>query len=111
VLFFKRIQGDEKMKLLRAVGSNVVRKVVLAAALTGGFLAFLLAGAASARPRVYVGIGGPVVVYGYGGYYGRHYAPRPYRGPIYAAPRYGSYYGYGPRPRYWDARFACWRYR
>jgi hypothetical protein len=101
------------MKLLEKVRSNVVRKTVLTAALLGSFLAFFGAGTASARPRVYVAIGGPVVVYSYyGPAYGPYYAPHPYWGPVYAAPRYG--YGhryYGARHRNWDARFGCWRYR
>jgi len=87
------------MKLLEKVGSSVVKKAVLATALMGGFLAFFGAGTASARPRVVVGFGGPVVVGGY-------YAPRAYVGP--AAYGYGYY---APRHRYWDARFRCWRYR
>ena len=101
------------MKLLEKVRSNVVRKTVLTAALLGSFLAFFGARTASARPRVYVGIGGPVVVHGYyGPAYGPYYAPRPYWGPGYAAPRYGhGYRYYGARHRYWDARFGCWRHR
>jgi hypothetical protein len=96
------------MKLLEKIGNNVVRKTLLAAGLMAG-LAFVGAGTASARPRVYVGIGGPVAVRGY---YGPYYAPRPYWGPAYVAPGYGygSYY-HGRRHRYWDARFGCWRYR
>src|SRR5438445_12249837 len=104
---------EESLRLLERGRSNVVRKTVLTAALLGSFLAFFGAGTASARPRVYVGIGGPVVVQGYyGPAYGPYYAPRPYWGPVYASPRYG--YGcryYGARPRYWDARFGRWRYR
>jgi hypothetical protein len=97
------------MKLLEKIGNTVVRKTVLAAGLMAGFLAFLGAGTASARPRVYVGIGGPVVVHGY---YGPYRAPRPYWGPAYVAPGYSyGYYYHGPRHRYWDARFGCWRYR
>jgi hypothetical protein len=94
------------MKLLEKIRSGMVRKAVLATALVGGFAAFLGAGTASAAPRVFVGIGigGPVVVHR--GYY---VAPRPYWRPVYVAPRYGYYYG--PRVRYWDARFGCWRYR
>ena len=95
------------MKLLKKLGSSVVRKTILATALMGSFLAFLGAGIASARPRVYVreGIGGPVVVRG--GYY----APAPYWRPVYA-PRYGYRVYYpGVRYRYWDARFHCFRYR
>ncbi|SRR6266446_3265907 len=97
------------MKLLERVArSGVARKAVLGAALMGGFSAFLGAGTASARPRVVVGFGGPVVV---GGYYA---APAPYWGPgyvAYAGPRYryGYHAYYGPRHRYWDARLRCWR--
>jgi hypothetical protein len=96
------------MRLLeKAVKSCVVRKAVLGVALMGGFLAFLGAGTASARPRVVVGFAGPVAVGGY-------YAPAPYWGPAYVgyvAPRYGYGYRayYGPRHRYWDARLRCWR--
>ena len=95
------------MKLLEKAKRGVVRKAVLAVAL-GGFLAFLGAGTASARPRVVVGLGGPVVL---GGYYA---APAPYWGPAYVGyfgPRYGyGYHGYyGPRHRYWDARLRSWR--
>jgi len=87
------------MKLLQRVGSSVVRKAVLATALMGGFLAFFGAGTASARPRVFVSVGGPVVARGY-------------YGPAYVQPIYGyGYYYHGPRHRYWDARFRCWRYR
>ncbi len=89
---------EAKMKVLEKVGSSVVRKAVLATALMGGFLAFFGAGTASARPRVVVGFRGPVVE---GGYYR----------PAYVAPAYGYGYHYGPRHRYWDARFHCWRYR
>ena len=64
------------MKLLEKMGSGVVRKAMLGAALFGS-LAFLAAGTASARPRVVVGFGGPVVVRGYYG------APAPYWGPVY----------------------------
>ncbi len=97
------------MKLLERVAkSGVARKAVLGVALMGGFLAFLGAGTASARPRVVVGFGGPAVV---GGYYA---APAPYWGPryvAYAGPRYryGYHAYYGPRHRYWDARARCWR--
>jgi len=97
------------MKLLERVAkSGVARKAVLVVALMGGFLAFLGAGTASARPRVVVGFGGPVVV---GGYYA---ARAPYWGPgyvAYAGPRYryGYHAYYGPRHRYWDARARCWR--
>ena len=97
------------MRLLEKVAkSGVVRKTVLGVALVGGFLAFLGAGTASARPRVFVGFGGPVVV---GGYYA---APAPYWGPPYVeyvGPRYGYGYHayYGPRHRYWDARLRRWR--
>jgi len=92
------------MKLLEKMGNGVVRKAMLGAALIGS-LAFLGAGTASARPRVVVGFGGPVLV---GGYYR---APAPYWGPAYVGPRYrhGYYYYYGPRHRYWDARLRCWR--
>jgi hypothetical protein len=95
------------MKLPEKAKSAVVRQAVLGVALMG-FLAFLGAGTASARPRVVVGLGGPVVV---GGYYP---APAPYWGPgyvAYAGPRYryGYYAYYGPRHRYWDARARCWR--
>jgi hypothetical protein len=101
------------MKLLEKAKSGVVRKVVLGVALMGGFLAFLGAGPASARPRVVVGFGGPVLV---GGYYA---APAPYWGPAYVGPAYvgpgyvvGPRYRYGyyaPRHRYWDARLRRWR--
>ena len=94
------------MKLLEKIGSGVMKKVGLATALMGGFLAFVGAGPASAHPRVVVGVrvGGPVVVRGY-------VAPRPFYRPVYVAPRYGYAYYYGARVRYWDARFGCWRYR
>jgi hypothetical protein len=97
------------MKLLERVAkSGVARKAVLGVALMGGFLAFLGAGTASARPRVVVGFGGPVVVSGY------YAAPAPYWGQGYVAyvgPRYRYGYRayYGPRHRYWDARARCWR--
>jgi hypothetical protein len=93
------------MKLPEKIGSGVMKKLGLATALMGGFLAFAGAGAVSAHPRVVVGvrIGGPVVVRGYVG-------PRPFYGPLYVAPRYGYVY-HAPRVRYWDARFGCWRYR
>ena len=101
------------MKLLAQAKSGVVWKVVLGVALMGGFLAFLGAGTASARPRVVVGFGGPVVV-------GEYYAPpapywgRAYVGPAYVGPAYvvGPRYRYGyyaPRHRYWDARLRRWR--
>jgi hypothetical protein len=90
------------MKMLQKLGMTGVRKAVLGAALMGGSLAFLGAGTASASPRVFVGIGGPVVVRGY-------YAPAPYWRPVYVAPRYRAYYG--PRHRFWDARLHRWRYR
>jgi hypothetical protein len=100
------------MKLLEKIRSGVMKKVALATALMGGFLAFAGAGTASAHPRVVVGvgIGGPVVVRGYVGapvYVG----PRPYYAPVYVGPRYGYAHYRGPRVRYWDARFHCWRYR
>ena len=86
------------MNLLEKAKSGVVRKVVFGVALMGGFLAFLGAGTASARPRVVVGFGGPVAV---GGYYA---APAPYWGPAYVVGP-GYHYGYfAPRHRYWDAR-------
>jgi hypothetical protein len=97
------------MRLLDKIAkSSLVRKAVLGVALMGGFLAFLGAGTASARPRVVVGFPGPVVV---GGYYA---APAPYGGPAYVGyvgPRYGYGYHayYGPRHRYWDRRLRCWR--
>jgi hypothetical protein len=94
------------MKLLEKISSGVMRKAALATALMGGVLAFAGAGTASAHPRVFVGVqmGGPVVV--------REYvAPRPFYGPAYVGPRYGYVYYHGPRVRYWDARFGCWRYR
>jgi hypothetical protein len=96
------------MKLLEKAKRGVLRKALLAVALLGGFLAFLGAGTASARPRVVVGFGGPVLL---GGYYA---APAPYWGPAYVGyvgPRYGyGYHAYdGPRHRYWDARLRCWR--
>ena len=100
---FYRQVGRTKMKLLEKAKSGVVRKVVFGVALTGGFLAFLGAGTASARPRVVVGFGGPVVV---GGYYA---APAPYWGPAYVVgPRYRYDY-YPSRHRYWDARLRRWR--
>jgi hypothetical protein len=94
------------MKLLEKIGSAVVKKIALATALAGRFLAFAGAGTASAHPRVVVGVrlGWPVVVRGY-------VAPRPFYGPVYVGPRYGYAYTHGPRVRYWDARFGCWRYR
>lgn len=76
------------MRMLQKLGMTGVRKAVL--------------GAASASPRVFVGIGGPVVVRGY-------YAPAPYWRPVYVAPRYRAYYG--PRHRFWDARLHRWCYR
>jgi hypothetical protein len=86
------------MKLLEKVGSSIVRKALLATALMGGFLAFFGAGTASAGPRVFVSVGSPVVVRGYSE-------------PAYVGPVYGGGYYHGPRHRYWDARFRCWRYR
>lgn len=99
------------MKLLDKISSGVMKKVALATALMGGFLAF--AGAASAHPRVVlgVGIGGPVVVRGYVGPRPVYVASRPYHAPVYVRPRYGYACYPGPRVRYWDARFHCWRYR
>ena len=101
------------MKLLEKISSGVMKKVALATALIGGFLAFAGAGTVSAHPRVVVGvgIGGPVVVRGYAGPRPLSVAPRPYYGPVYVGPRYGYTYYHGPRVRYWDARFHCWRYR
>jgi hypothetical protein len=90
------------MKLLEKVKSAFAKKAVLGAVLMGGFLAFMGAGTASARPRVVVGFGGPVVV---GGYYA---APRPYWRPAYVGSRYHYRYS-APRHRYWDARLRCWR--
>jgi len=57
------------MKLLEKISSGVMKKVALATAMVGGFLALAGAGTASAHPRVVVavGIGGPVVVRGYVG--------------------------------------------
>jgi hypothetical protein len=94
------------MKLPGKISSGEMRKAVLATALMGGFLAFAGAPTASAHPRVVVGvrIGGAVVVRGY-------VAPRPFYRPVYVGPTYGYVYYYGPRVRYWDARFGCWRYR
>jgi hypothetical protein len=93
------------MKLLEKLGSETVRKAVLAAALVAGFTVSVGARSASAAPRIYVGIGGPVVIHR--GYYAQ---PRPYWRPVYVRPGHGYYYG-GPRVRYWDQRFGCWRYR
>ncbi|HEY6128284.1 MAG TPA: hypothetical protein VIW23_08895 [Candidatus Acidoferrum sp.] len=93
------------MKLLEKVRMGILRKIVLGAALVGGFMAFLGAGTASARPRVFVAIGGPVVVRGY------YAPPPPYWGRVYVAPVYRYGYYHGPVLRYWDARFHCWRYR
>ena len=97
---------EAKMKLLEKIGSGVIKKIGLATALVGGFLAFAGAGTASAHPRVVVGVrvGGPVVIRGYA-------TPRPFYGPVYVGPRYGYVYYHAPRVRYWDARFGCWRYR
>jgi hypothetical protein len=55
------------MKLLEQIGSGVMKKVRLATALIGGFLALVGAGPASGHPNVVVGVrvGGPVVVRGY----------------------------------------------
>jgi hypothetical protein len=92
------------MRVLEMIKNNVVRKTVLGAALMAGFLAFLGAGSASASPRVFIGIGGPVVVGGY-------YAPAPYWRPVYVVPRYRAYYVYGHRYRFWDARLHRWCYR
>src|SRR5215831_21331094 len=88
---------EANMKLLERISGRMMKKVALLTALVGGFLAFAGAGSASAHPRVVVGvrIGGPVVVRGYVG----------------PGPRYGYAYYHGPRVRYWDARFRCWRYR
>ena len=94
------------MKLLEKAKCGVVRKALLTVALLGGFLAFLGAGTASARPRVVVEFGGPVLL---GGYYA---APAPYWGPAYVGyvgPRYGYHAYYEPRHRYWDRRLRCWR--
>jgi len=101
------------MKLLAKAKSGVVWKVVLGVALMGGFLAFLGAGTASARPRVVVGFGGPVVVGEYyappAPYWGRAYIGPAYVGPAYVVrPRYRYGY-YAPRHRYWDARLRRWR--
>src|ERR1700722_8727141 len=98
---FYPVAWEENMKLLEKVTSGMARKAVLAAALLGGFLA-LGAGTASARPRVFVGFGGPVVV---GGYYP---APTPYWAPAYVGPRYRYGY-YAPRHRYWEGRARRWR--
>ena len=94
---------EANVKLLEKIGSGIVRKVALATALMGGFLAFAGAGIASAHPRVVVGVGfgGPVVVRGY-------VPPAPYYGRVVVAPRYAYV---APRVRFWDARFHCWRYR
>jgi hypothetical protein len=104
---------EANMKLLEKISSGVMEKMALATALMGGFLAFAGAGTASAHPRVVVGvgIGGPGVVRGYVGPGPVYVAPRPYYGPVYVGPRYGYAYYHGPRVRYWDARFHCWRYR
>ena len=98
------------MKLAKKIGSGLASKAVMAAALMGGVLGF--AGTASAHPRVVVsvGIGGPVVVRRYVAPAPVYFA-RPYYGPAYVAPRCGYAYYHRPRLRYWDARFACWRYR
>jgi hypothetical protein len=98
------------MNLLEKI-SGAAKKAALTAAALGGFLAFAGAGTVSAHPRVVVGvgIGGPVVVRGYVG--PAYLAPRRYYGPVYVGPRYGYGYYRGPRVRYWDARFHCWRYR
>jgi hypothetical protein len=97
------------MKLREKI-SGAGKKAALAAVALGGFLAFAGAGTASAHPRVVVGvgIGGPVVVRGYVPAY---LAPRRYYAPVYVGPRYGYGYYRGPRVRYWDERFHCWRYR
>ncbi|HVO57039.1 MAG TPA: hypothetical protein VMT51_05000 [Dongiaceae bacterium] len=93
------------MRFLAKLGA--AKKMLLATALMGGFLAFFGASNAAAGPRVFfgVGIGGPVVARGY-------YAPPP-PPPYYYRPAY-PVYGYyaGPRyyHRYWDARYRCWRY-
>lgn len=101
------------MKLLEKLSGGRMKKVALATALVGGFLAFAGAGSASAHPRVVVGvgIGGPVVVRGYVGPRPVYVVPRPYETRVYVGPRYGYAYYHGPRLRYWDARFHCWRYR
>ena len=94
------------MKLFEKLGTNVVRKTVLATALMSGVFAFFGASSTSAAPRVIVSIGGPVLVHR--GYYA---PPVRYYGPAYVAPRFGYVYYHGPRAGYWDARFHCWRYR
>jgi hypothetical protein len=101
------------MKLWERISSGVMKKVAVATALLGDFLAFAGAGTASARPRVVVGvgIGGPLGVRGYAGLRPVYVAPRPSYGPMYVRPRYGYAYYHGPRVRDWDARFHCWRYR
>jgi hypothetical protein len=96
----EREVSKANMKLLEKISSGVRKKVALATAMVGGFLALAGAGTASAHPRVVVavGIGGPVVVRGYVG-----------PGPVYVRPRYEYAYSHRPRVRYWDARIHCWR--
>jgi len=88
------------MKLQEKIGS-AWKRLALAAAALGSFMAFPGVGTAAAHPRVAVGRY-PAPAYN---------APRPYYGPVYGGPRYEPVYHRGLYLRYWDARFHCWRYR
>jgi len=96
------------MTLYSRIWKSVAGKAVLATLALGGLLAVMPA-SASAAPVVVVRPGVHVVVRG--GFYGPravYYGPR----PVYYGPRH---FGLRPvvvaHPRYWDARFHCWRYR
>jgi hypothetical protein len=95
------------MNLLEKMRSAVMKRVALAAAIVGGFLALAGAGTTSAHARLVVsgGIGRPVYV----GARPVYVRPRPYYGPAYIRPRYAYYHR--PRVYYWDVPFDCRHYR